>query len=59
MLEYAKFVGEWNNYHGNYRWQKLEGGDHSAAGDCLATLEVIRTMAGAAKLKKWYQFWIR
>ena len=27
MLEYAKFVGEWNDYHQGYRWQKLEGGE--------------------------------
>ena len=45
MLRYAEWVGKWNDYHGSFRWQKLEGGDHSALGDCLATLEVIRRMA--------------
>jgi DNA polymerase III subunit epsilon len=42
---YAAFVGEWNDYHGNFRWQRLPSGDHSALGDCLATLEVIKRMA--------------
>lgn len=45
MLWYSQFVGEWNGYHGNYRWQKLPGGDHSALGDCKATLKVIQKMA--------------
>ena len=45
MLKYAEWVGEWNNYHGSFRWQKLEGGDHSALGDCVATLDVIKKMA--------------
>jgi DNA polymerase-3 subunit epsilon len=58
MLEYAKFVGEWNDYYGNYKWQKLEGGDHTALGDCLVTLELIRSMAIATKSKKWFEFWI-
>ena len=58
MLEYAKFVGQWNDYHKDYKWQKLKGGDHSALGDCLATLEVLRDMASAVKLKKWYEFWV-
>jgi DNA polymerase-3 subunit epsilon len=46
MLRYADFVGDWNEYHQNFRWPKLTGGDHSALGDCFATLEVIRKMAG-------------
>lgn len=58
MLQYAKYIGEWNDYYQNYRWQKLEGGDHSASGDCLATLKVIQTMASSAKLKKWYELWV-
>lgn len=45
MLQYAAFVGEWNDYHGNYRWQRLPSGDHSARGDCLATLDLLRKMA--------------
>lgn len=45
MLFYSQFVGQWNNYHGNYKWQKLPGGDHSALGDCKATLKIIEEMA--------------
>ncbi len=45
MELYSEFVGDWNNYYDNYQWQKLPGGDHSAIGDCKATLEVIKLMA--------------
>jgi DNA polymerase-3 subunit epsilon len=45
MNFYSQWVGEWSDYHGNYRWQKLPGGDHTALGDCLATLNVIQKMA--------------
>lgn len=45
MLQYAQFVGDWNSYFKNYKWPKLQGGDHSAAGDCIATLDVIKLMA--------------
>lgn len=48
MQWYSQWCGEWSDYHGNYRWQKLPGGDHSALGDCRATLEVIKRMAAAA-----------
>lgn len=44
MLWYAQWYGEWSSYHGDYRWQQLNGG-HSALSDCLATLEIIKTMA--------------
>lgn len=46
MLRYAEWVGEWNNYHNSFCWQKLEGGDHSALGDCATTLAVLEKMAG-------------
>lgn len=45
MRRYAAFVGEESSRGGGYRFQKLPGGDHSAVGDCLATLAVIREMA--------------
>jgi DNA polymerase-3 subunit epsilon len=45
MRQYAAFVGEWNEYHGNYRWQRLPGGDHSALGDARATLSLLKRMA--------------
>lgn len=47
MKEFSKFVGEWNEYHNDYKYQKLTGGDHSALGDCLATLTFIERMAKA------------
>ncbi len=47
MQQYSQFVGEWNDYRGSYRWQKLPGGDHSAIGDCQATLAVIKHMAAS------------
>lgn len=46
MEMYAAWVGEWSQYHGSYRFQKLPGGDHSAAGDALACLKLMRRMAG-------------
>jgi DNA polymerase-3 subunit epsilon len=56
MEQYAEFHGEWNDYHGNYRWQKLrqavtqmglefEGSEHNAVADCRATLALLRAMA--------------
>lgn len=46
MLQYAAYVGDWSDYHGNYRYQKLPGGDHSALGDARTTLRLIQRMAG-------------
>jgi DNA polymerase-3 subunit epsilon len=44
MLVYSAWVGErWSD--GGYKWQKLQNADHSAAGDCLATLALIKKMA--------------
>jgi DNA polymerase-3 subunit epsilon len=48
MLPYAEYIGEWSDYHGNYRFQKLPGGDHTAIGDCRATLKVIHKMASTS-----------
>lgn len=52
---FADFYGEWNNYHGNNRWQSLTvaaehfgikiKNAHSAIGDCLMTLKVVQAMA--------------
>ncbi|OKH47313.1 hypothetical protein NIES2101_24045 [Calothrix sp. HK-06] len=47
MHYYSQYVGEWNDYRDDYKWQRLPGGDHSALGDCKATLEVIKLMAVA------------
>lgn len=60
MHLYAAFYGDWHNYYGNYRWQKLDSAvsrfgidvsapAHSALGDCLRTLEVLYSMAD------WYR----
>ncbi|HEY9696773.1 MAG TPA: 3'-5' exonuclease [Trichocoleus sp.] len=49
MLQYSAWCGEWNDYYGNYRWQKLPGGDHTALGDCLATAKIINEMAASYK----------
>lgn len=46
MRRYAAWVGETSKRYGGYRYQKLPGGDHSASGDCLATLRLIEQMAG-------------
>lgn len=44
MLKYSAWRGElWPD--GSYKWQKLPGGDHTALGDCRATLQVIKRMA--------------
>lgn len=48
MEPYSAWVGDWNDYYGNYRWQKLPGGDHTAIGDCRATLAVLQRIAGRA-----------
>lgn len=45
MERYAEFYGDFNDYFGSYRWQKLKGGDHSAIGDALATLSLLHLMA--------------
>ena len=47
MNWYSQYCGDWNEYYQSYTWQRLPGGDHSAFGDCQATLAVIRKMAGA------------
>jgi len=57
LTAYSRFVGEWNEYHKDYKFQKLPSGDHSAIGDCKATLNVLFEMANAERIdipkKKW------
>jgi DNA polymerase III subunit epsilon len=53
MHWYSQFCGEWNSYRGSYRWQKLPGGDHSAVGDCKATLNLIKHMAETELIGKF------
>lgn len=45
MEVYSQWVGEWSRF-GDYKWQRLPGGDHTALGDCKATLDVLKRMAG-------------
>jgi DNA polymerase-3 subunit epsilon len=54
MERFASIFGEWNSYRGGYKWQKLTtacnyyglpvANAHSALGDCLMTLEVVKAM---------------
>ncbi len=56
MTQYAAFNGEWSDWHSSYTFKKLTDAArnfgikvvdaHSALGDCLMTLEVIKHMAG-------------
>jgi DNA polymerase-3 subunit epsilon len=45
MRQYAKWYGDWNSYRNDYKWQRLQGGDHSAIGDCRAALALLQKMA--------------
>lgn len=47
MIQYSKFVGDWDARRGQYRWQKLPGATHGSLADCRATLNVLREMAAA------------
>lgn len=57
MEAYAEFYGDWNGYHGSYRWQPLSKAAahlgipvldaHDALGDCRMTLAVCRAMAAS------------
>ncbi len=44
MKAYAQFVGQWNPLTKEYKYQRLNG-NHTAIGDCLSALEVIKEMA--------------
>lgn len=46
MLQYAAWFGEWSDYHGDFKWQRLPGGSHTALGDTIATHRLIQRMAG-------------
>src|SRR5215467_13015853 len=36
MEQYAAWYGDYSDVFGDYKYQRLPGGDHSAAGDCRA-----------------------
>ena len=44
MEQWAIWCGNWSEYHGNYKWQKL-GGGHRALDDCRACLALLHQMA--------------
>lgn len=48
MEPYAWYCGDWSDYRGSYKWQRLpnySGRSHSALGDCFSALELLRQMA--------------
>ncbi|MDC1394928.1 3'-5' exonuclease [Bacteroidia bacterium] len=62
MNLYNGYVGEWNSHYNSIKWQKLPSGDHSAIGDCLATLKILNKMADSKIQevpKRWWEFWLQ
>lgn len=61
MMAASEAIGDWNDYHGNYRWQKLtvahswfecppvSAPAQSALGDCLMTLNITRALLERVK----------
>lgn len=45
MQQYAKFIGQWDDYRKQYKLQQLPNAQHGALADCIATLDLIRLMA--------------
>ncbi|MEQ9027547.1 MAG: 3'-5' exonuclease [Aggregatilineales bacterium] len=62
MEQYAEYNGDWNDYHGNYRWVALSvaakalgvpvDDAHTAKGDCVMTLGVVKALAAKARSDK-------
>lgn len=48
MQQWAIWCGDYSEYHGNYKWQKLNGG-HRALEDCRACLTLLHQMAAPAE----------
>ena len=44
MEQWATWCGNWSEYHGSYKWQRLNGG-HRALDDCHACLARVHEMA--------------
>lgn len=49
MKAYAKYVGDWSDYHRSYTWQPMPYGTHRALGDCRGTLQLLHEMASVQK----------
>lgn len=47
MLAYAAFEAQWNESKGDWKWLKLPGGNHTALGDCQATLRLLNSMVNS------------
>lgn len=57
MEQFARFYGQWSDYHQSYTWQKLTkaaryfgldvDGAHGAVADCRLTLGIVEAMAEA------------
>ena len=48
MEQWAIWCGDYSEHHGNYRWQRLNGG-HRALDDCRACLELLHQMAAPVR----------
>ncbi|MFB7896168.1 hypothetical protein ACFC1B_07535 [Streptomyces xiamenensis] len=46
MEQYSAWYGQWSAYHGDYRWQALDG-PHNSTGDCNVVIDRIREMAAS------------
>jgi len=66
MEAYAEYFGQWNEYRGSYRWQRLSLAAasvgysfdaHTALADCLATWHVVDMLLGQdiEKVEKRYR----
>lgn len=67
MDEFAPIYGEWSDYHGDYKWQKLttcaeyygfdwnsiQENAHNSLGDCYATLYCYKCMHNKQKYREW------
>lgn len=59
MLAYAEYFGDWDDWRGAYRWQRLENAcrqqlltvqnAHRALGDCFMTLALVKHMVANPK----------
>jgi len=50
MKLYAQFYGEWNEYHGNYRWQRQEAAAHQLGLNVPADLHRAKADAALCRL---------
>ena len=51
MRQHARYAGQWNAERRDYHWPRLQGGDHSALGDCYATLRLLHLIAANVMTK--------